>query len=146
LESVIRQMKKVLSISLAFLMLTALFHLSLATHYCGGQEAASKISFSGILASCGMESNENDLPATGTRLLTHCCDNFLVFFGTDTNYYPTFSSLPDSYNNHFQVINVPVIISYQNISSVKSLHTGISPPGDYLSSNVSLTDICTFRI
>lgn len=139
-------MKKVLSISLACLMLTALFHLSLATHYCEGHEAASKISFSGILASCGMECNENELPATGTRLLSHCCDNSLVFFGTDINYFPTFSSLPDSYNNHFQVINVPVSISCQYNSSVKSFHSGISPPGEYLSSNVSLADICTFRI
>jgi hypothetical protein len=139
-------MKKTLSISLTFLMLTALMHLSLATHYCGGQEAASKISFSGKLASCGMESDVNELPVTGTHVTSHCCDNILFFFGTDGNYFPTFSSVPESYRSHFQVVTVPADLSFQFIPVIKSIYTSVSPPGETLSNRVDLTSICVFRI
>ena len=32
-----------------------MFHISVATHYCGGQIAASRVTLTGKLASCGME-------------------------------------------------------------------------------------------
>jgi hypothetical protein len=88
-------MKKVISISLTFLVLTAMLHLSVATHYCGGKIAASKISLSGKLASCGMEDDEKDLPQTDSHFASHCCDNVLVFYGINSIYFPSFSSVPE---------------------------------------------------
>jgi hypothetical protein len=72
-------MKKVLSISLVLLMLTAMLHLSVATHYCGGKIAASKISLSGELASCGMEGEGKEIPLPETNLFAHCCDDIVTF-------------------------------------------------------------------
>jgi len=43
-------------------VLTAILHLSVATHYCGGKIVASQISLSGKLASCGMEDDKSDSP------------------------------------------------------------------------------------
>ena len=71
-ESVIQEMKKFISISLTFLLLAALFHFSIATHYCGGTIAATKISLSGKLASCGMENDVENSPQSGTYFLSHC--------------------------------------------------------------------------
>jgi hypothetical protein len=41
-------------------VLTAMLHLTVATHYCG-EVAASRISLSGKLASCGMEVADEQL-------------------------------------------------------------------------------------
>jgi hypothetical protein len=139
-------MKKVISISLTILMLIALLHFSVATHYCMGKIAASKISLSGKLANCGMENDENELPTTGTCFNTHCCDNVLVFCGIHSNYFPSFSYVPESFNNIFQVFGIPASLTICSIPSFKSFNSSVIPPGVSVSSNVDLSAICVFRI
>src|SRR5512133_1259996 len=109
-------MKKVISISLTLLMLVALLHFSVATHYCMGKIAASKISLSGDLATCGMENDDNMLPLKGTYFTSHCCDNVLVFCGINSTYFPSFTFVPESFNNDFQVFNVPAKLSTFSIA------------------------------
>lgn len=145
-ESDVRVMKKVISISLTFLMLIALLHFSIATHYCGGMVAASKISLSGKLATCGMEVAEKDSPKTGSHFNKHCCDNGLVFCGIISNYFPSFSSVPESYQTYLQVFSAPVDISIISSGYLKSIHTNISPPGIFISNSVDLSGICILRI
>jgi hypothetical protein len=139
-------MKKVISISLTILMLIALLHFSVATHYCMGKIAATKISLSGELATCGMESDENIQPQTGTHFTSHCCDNVLVYCGINVNYFPSFSIVPESCNSNFQVFNIPASFKICSISTFKSINTGVRPPGISASSNVDLRAICVFRI
>lgn len=139
-------MKKVFSISLVLLMLTAMLHLSVATHYCGGKVAASKISLSGKPASCGMEGEEKDMPLPGTNLISHCCDDVVTFYGIDSNYTPSFSFVPDSYQNNFQVFAIPVGLSANSYKGLNSLYTSVSPPDELMSTSVDLSYICVFRI
>lgn len=139
-------MKKVISISLTLLMLIALFHFSVATHYCMGKIAASKISLSGELATCGMENDENELPQTGTHLGLDCCDNVLVFCGINSNYFPSFSFVPESYNNNFQVFSLPAGLTICSITSFTAINTSVNPPGVSASNSVDLSAICVFRI
>jgi len=139
-------MKKVISISLTLLMLIALLHFSVATHYCMGKIASSKISLSGELATCGMENDENQQPQTGTHLGSDCCDNVLVFCGIYSNYFPSFSFVPESYNNNFQVFSLPASLTICSLTSSKSIYTSINPPGVSASNNVDLSAICVFRI
>jgi hypothetical protein len=139
-------MKKVIPISLTLLMLIALLHFSVATHYCMGKVAASKISLSGHLASCGMENDENVLPLTGTNFASHCCDNVLVFCGINGTYFPSFTFVPESFNNDFQVFNIPAKLSTFSIASLYSIDECAYPPGVSLSNNVDLSTICVFRI
>ncbi|MFA5820079.1 MAG: hypothetical protein WC854_12480, partial [Bacteroidales bacterium] len=82
-------MKKGFSILLIPLILTAMLHLSVATHYCGGKEVASKLSLTGKLANCGMEGSKKELPLSGTNFTKHCCDDVVTFCGTDSNYTPS---------------------------------------------------------
>ena len=145
-ESVIHVMKKVISISLTLLMLTAMLHLSVATHFCGGKIAASKISFSGRLASCGMEDDKKDLPLTGSNFAAHCCDNVLVCYGINSIFFPSLSFVYESCQQHFQVLGLPAGPTLQSIASIKSNNTNVSPPGASASNSVDLTDICIFRI
>ena len=140
-------MKKGISISLVFLMLTAMLHLTVATHFCGEKEAASTVSFSGKLATCGMvECSEKELPLSGTNLTTHCCDDVVTLFGVDSNYAPSFSFVPETFQNDFQVIAIPVALSVNSCTNIIPLYTNVSPPDELMSTNVDLSDICVYRI
>jgi len=145
-ESVIHRMKKVISVSLSIFILTAVLHLSVATHYCGGTIAASKISFSGKIASCGMEDNNQELTPHEFRLVSHCCENVLSFYGINGTYFPTFSFVPESYPYHFQVFSMPAGMVSYSPEPIKSIYTSVNPPGASCCSSVDLSYICIFRI
>lgn len=139
-------MKKGISISLVLLIIAAMLHLAVATHYCGGKVAASTVSLSGKLASCGMEGTETDYPLPGTHLDKHCCDDVVTFCGTDSNYTPSFSYAPDSFQYKFQVFSIPAGYPVHSIEVLKSLYSNVSPHGALMSTNVDLSNICVFRI
>lgn len=139
-------MKKAFAISLSILMLTAMLHFSVARHYCGGKIAASIISLSGKLASCGMQENKMDYPLTGTYFNSHCCDNVVVIYGIDNNYFPSFSFTPESCQYNFQILCINAGLAINPFAELKSIYTSVSPPDDLLSTIVDLSDICVFRI
>ena len=140
-------MKKGISISLVFLMVTAMLHLTVAIHFCGGKEAASTVSLSGKLATCGMaECSEKELPLSGTNLTKHCCDDVVTFCGIDGYYTPSFSFVPESYQYNFQVFSIPTGSPVYSIAVLKSLYINVSPPWTLMSTSVDLSDICIFRI
>lgn len=139
-------MKKGVSISLVLLLLTAMLHFTIATHFCGGRVAASKVSLSGKLASCGMECSEKDFPLPGTHFITHCCDDVVTLFGVDSNYAPSFSFVPETFQNDFQVIAIPVALSVNSYTNLVPLYTNVSSPDELMSTSVDLSDICVFRI
>jgi hypothetical protein len=138
--------KKVFSISLSLLMLAAMFHFTVATHYCSGKVAASTVSLSGKLATCGMECSEKGLPLTGTNFTKHCCDDIVTFCGIDSNYTPSFSFVSESYQYNFQVFNIPTGFPYYSLGVLQSLYKTDSPPSAFMSTSVDLSDICIFRI
>jgi hypothetical protein len=139
-------MKKGISISLVFLMLAAMFHFSVATHYCNGKVAASTVSLSGKLATCGMECSEKGLPLSGTNFTKHCCNDIVTFCGIDSNYTPSFSFVPEYYQYNFQHFSIPIGSPVYSMAVLKSLYTNVSPPGVLMSTSVDLSDICIFRI
>jgi hypothetical protein len=145
-ESVTLMMKRVLSISLSVVMLFALLHISVATHYCGGKIAATSISLSGKLASCGMEDKNPGLPLTSTEISRHCCDNVLKYFGINGNYFPTFSCVPEAFQNDFQVMHLCAESPACSAKIIKSFYANVSPPGVSLPNSVELSKICTFLI
>lgn len=139
-------MKKFFSISLSLLMLAAMLHFTVATHYCGGKEVAMKVSLTGKLADCGMEGTEKKLPLPGTNFTKHCCDDVVAFCGIGSNYLPSFLVIPDSYQYNFQILSIPAGYSFHSIAVLKPLYTNVSPPGAFISTNVDLSCICVFRI
>jgi hypothetical protein len=127
-------------------MLVALLHFSVATHYCMGRVAASKISLSGELATCGMENDENIQTQADIHFTSHCCDNTLIFCGIHGNYFPSYSFVPESYNDNFQVFSTAVSLTTGSISCFQSINATTSPPGVSASNNVDLSVICVLRI
>jgi hypothetical protein len=139
-------MKKVISIALTFIILTALIHFSVATHYCGGTIAATKVSLSGKLANCGMENDEKDLPVTGTFITTHCCDNIVVYCVINGNYFPSFTFVPESYQQYIHDFSIPENMKLNSVACLKSIYTSESPPGDFAPNSVDLSTIRIYRI
>jgi hypothetical protein len=139
-------MKKVTFILLLLLMIAAMLHISVAIHYCGGKDVASKISLSGKLANCGMEDSEKKLPLPGTNFTKHCCDDVVTFCGIDSNYVTSSTFLQDSYQYIFQIFAIPIGVTSNSVVGLNPLYTDVSPPGALMSTSVDLSDICVYRI
>jgi hypothetical protein len=140
-------MKKAGSILLAFLIIAAILKISVVTHFCGGEKIVSKLSFSATLASCGMEESEKDLPVQGIFFANHCCDDIVIACGTDNNYLPSISFLPESYQYNFKAIDFPFRGSIYSFSDIIIKYSDASPPpGVLISTSVDLSDICIYRI
>src|ERR1035437_6539440 len=125
-------MKKLLSISFALLILLSGMHFTIATHYCGGELSASKVSFSGKLASCGMESDVNQCKSSGIHPLADCCHNKVSVLAVDHNYAPTFTFFKSFAPNLLQVFEIPACIHIHSLTAVNLLCTNVSPPGNLL--------------
>jgi len=137
--------KKLLSISFALLILLSGMHFTIATHYCGGEIAATKASFSGQLASCGMEScDECSIP--GVQLKEHCCDDKVSALAVDHNYAPSFFNFTAFAQHILQVYIIPVNFEVHSLSSIYLISTSVSPPDNFLVHAVSLAKICVFLI
>jgi hypothetical protein len=138
-------MKKLFSISFAFLILLSGMHFSIATHICGGEVAAVKWSFSGEKATCGMENPEQTCP-DHKSITSNCCHDKVAVFSIDNNYTTSSLKILEVAKNFLQVFDIPVSISFNSLTASTALCTINSPPGDLLASAVSLSDICIFRI
>ena len=139
-------MKKILSISFALLIILSGMHLSIATHLCGGEIAASKVSISGELASCGMEVSSDQCPIPGKHIEKHCCDNKVSAFAVDDNYAPSFSEFKAFAQTVLQVFIVPTSLEIYSFTSINLNSTDASPPENKLVHAVSLPKICVFLI
>jgi hypothetical protein len=137
-------MKKIFSISFAFLILLAGTNFSIATHICGGKVAAVKWSFSGEKATCGMENSKSDCSDHNT-IASNCCHNEVTVYSVDNNYNPSSFQLKEIKKKVLQVFSVPVSFSFNAITT-NFLRTDTSPPGNLLTNAVNLADICVFRI
>lgn len=139
-------MKKVFSIAMVVPVLTAMLHLTVATHYCGGEVAASKISLSGKLASCGMERAEERCPMQGNQIKSHCCDDVVSVYSIDNSYAPSYSVLPENSKDDIQIFAIPAFLATSSYAFFTFLNSDVSPPGVLMSTDVDLSDICVLRI
>ena len=121
-------------------------HFTVATHYCGGVIAASKVSVSGELASCGMEVTGDISALPGSHFRTHCCDDEISVLTVDNNYAPSFFEFKALSQHILQVFDIPLNLRINSLSTLKLTFTNVSPPGNFMVSAVRLPDICVFRI
>ena len=136
-------MKKVFSIVFALLILFSGMHLTLATHICGGEVAAIKLSCTGERASCGMETNNSDASSSNS-IHSNCCHDKIASYSVDKNYNPSTCQLKQCTLSLIQANYIPVSLT-QN-SKLKTQNSTVFPPGNLLATNVSLSNICVFRI
>jgi hypothetical protein len=139
-------MKKLFSISLAFIMLLSGLQLTISMHYCGGELAQSKVSLTGHVASCGMETSTDDCTHASTIEESSCCKNKVSVYEVDHNYSPSFTEFKAFAQTVLQAFVIPENITFHSLTTFSNLYTDASPP-DFLPANaVSLPKICVFRI
>jgi hypothetical protein len=139
-------MRKGISILFALIMILSVARITIATHYCGGKVADTKVSLSGKLASCGMESTEKSIPLSGNNLTKHCCEDQVIRIGTCNIFTSPVSFITENIQNLQHFIFPTVFQSFHSIITTNSFYTSISPPGHFIATAVSLDDICVFRI
>ena len=139
-------MRKGISILFALVMIISGAHFTIATHYCGGKVAATKVSLSGKLASCGMEGTEESCPLSGNRLTTHCCDNKVLTIGIFNNFTGPVSFVDKISRNILSNCYITISQSLKYSSIIDHFYTDTSPPERFSPSAVDLNNICTFRI
>lgn len=139
-------MKKGVSIIFSLVLLISGVRFTIATHYCGGEVAATKVSLSGKLASCGMEVISNSLSSPGKHLSSHCCEDSLTIVGALNNFLLPDLIQSNNTQDNSNAIYIPVNQSFSHLPNFNHISTDIGPPGEFPASAVSLNDICTFRI
>jgi hypothetical protein len=138
-------MKTIISIPIIILILFSGINVKFATHYCGGSVAATKISLTGELATCGMEhsSVRNSLNVVYS---TKCCDDVLSDYSICNNYFPASYSINDPYQQVISVLIIPADFQNNQELTDNTTITNRRPPGPNSPNSVSLTSLCIFRI
>ena len=139
-------MKKLFSISVAFLMLLSGLQLTISRHYCGGELADAKVSVTGHVASCGMEGETDDCTQPGNHVESSCCNNQVSTYAIDHNFAPSFTSFKAFEQPVLQVFILPEIQNFNALTAYNHFYTDVSPPLNLLVSDVNLSDIGVFRI
>ncbi len=140
-------MKRVFSILFALLILISGTQLTISTHYCGGELAASKVSVWGGLATCGMEEKTTgECTKPGSHIDKNCCNNTISVYEVDHNYSPSFSEFKTFSQPILQVFTLPENVLFHSLTSLFQNNANSSPPESLLASAVSLPKICVFRI
>jgi hypothetical protein len=138
-------MRKLLSIQLAVLILFSGLTVNIATHYCGGNPVATKVSLSGELATCGMEKATSEIPSQKS-LKNHCCDNVISAYSLNNNFVPSYLLLSLLQHQNIEV-HYPAIINSALNDNFKIISDEIiRPPGIFYNSQASQEILCIFRI
>lgn len=139
-----KNMKGIFSILVAIVMLASGTTVSIDKHYCGGELAATKISVSGKLASCGMETVQHHNP-NQPLIDNKCCDDQLTSYLISNIFLPEFPGL--SCLTHSKII--PSVnecnIMFRGPDMAVNF-TRMFPPGEKLKPAPALSEICVYRI
>ena len=138
-------MKTFLSIPLAILVLFSGTNVYYAAHYCGGSLIETKISLSGKLATCGMESTSDTKPAE-LLFKNHCCDDVTACYAICNKYLSSSFDIKEPGQKVISLTFIPVdfIINQEFINT--DYYTEIKPPGANYPNSVARPYLCIFRI
>lgn len=118
--------------------------ISIDHHYCGGKLAATKVSLTGKLASCGMEEQEHACSGQPSAD-KNCCEDQLTYYGFNSRYVPEYFKLSPPLQVK-DISTFPVYIVTLNSPDKNDFTSWGFPPGDRIKSGCSLSEICVFRI
>ncbi len=137
-------MKGIFAILIGVVMLVSGMTVSIDKHYCGGELVETKLSFSGKLASCGMEDLQNECPDQ-PYMDKVCCSDQLTLYRIGSNYIPEYFML--SFTADFKDIpSAPECNTLFRGPYMDVYRTWELPPGENLKSAPSLSEICVYRI
>jgi len=138
-------MKRILSISLALLLLTSGMHLTIASHFCGDMLAQVKWSMDRELASCGMENGVETHPK-GIALHEACCKDVVSTYATDGQYQFQSLELKAFSPQVISSFTAPLSMLFKSQDPADFHYTHVFPPGKVLPTQVLQENICVFLI
>jgi hypothetical protein len=121
-------------------------NFTVATHYCGGKIAATKVSFTGEEASCGMISDHKTDNPGETQISSKCCDDEIAVYKIDSDYSPSSFHFNDISQNILQEFHIPPGFAFQSPVSLLTIPANVSPPDCFMANAVRMANICVFRI
>jgi hypothetical protein len=138
-------MKTILSIPLIVLILFSGISVKFASHFCGGYVAATKISLTGELATCGMEPTSDSNPLQDTYK-NKCCEDVISAYSICNNYIPSYHFIIEP-GQHI-IDQIAVLTGYHSNQEtiINTSCKNIRPPGTHHSNNVDQQVLCIFRI
>lgn len=137
-------MKKGFSIAVALLFILSGMHLSVASHYCMGSLASTRINFTGKTAGCGMESQCRHGEHHGSSFDAHCCSDVVRVYAVEN----VFSSSAVQHTVK-TVCSAPLLIPGLPDRMHLAYYAALpecDPPGSPPITGVSLSTIRVFRI
>lgn len=137
-------MKRVFSILIAAIMMASGMKVSIDRHYCGGQLAGKKISVTGKLASCGMETQEHR-NSNQLSFENNCCEDQFTYYSISNKFIPERFKLSQS-SARKDIPSTPGLDVIFTSLGYYDFNIRVLPPGDELRSGVSLSQICVLRI
>jgi len=137
-------MKKGFSIFVVFILLASGMWVTLDRHYCGGKLADIAVSFTGKMASCGMEKPKSNYPGSYT-IDKKCCEDKITLLNISSKYLPEFFEVTHPYS-----VNLPnaVCQSTDIVGEAKNkrLLYSVLPPGNNSGYRLTQPELCIFRI
>ena len=138
-------MKTLISIPLIILILFTGISVKFASHYCGGYVVATKVSLTGELATCGMESG-HEINTLQQILKNHCCDNITSAYSISNNYFASSYNIEEPGQVVTNLLLSPSGYLYNDETLINPAFCEIKPPGNYNPSSVDQKVLCIFRI
>jgi hypothetical protein len=136
-------MKTVLSIPLIVLIVFSGISISFASHYCGGTVAATRVSMTGELATCGMEK-----PSVNHSFLNiytkKCCEDVVSAYSLCNNYLSSSSLICDPGKHSISIMFIPCPVQIPLQLFHNSSDPKVRPPGTSLRNMVSQPFLCIF--
>jgi hypothetical protein len=138
-------MKTILSIPLLILILFSGVIVNFASHSCEGSVVATKVSLTGEVATCGMESGV-ETHSSDVEITKHCCDNIVSAYSICNNYFASSFNIEDPSQPVLPFFYIPVDNSVHPELTNTISNTDIRPPGFNSANSTSLPALCVFRI
>lgn len=125
-------------------MLASGMKVSIDRHYCGGQLAEIKVSFSGKPATCGMETEEN-IPSGLLSFESKCCEDQIISYNIAGKFVAeqSKSMLQPSWEKIQVSTRSGDVLNPAN--STDNPDSPVMPPGENPVTSVSLSRICVLR-
>jgi hypothetical protein len=138
-------MKTLISIPLIILILFTGISVKFATHFCGGYVAATKVSLTGELATCGMERqcDKNSLQYTYKN---NCCDDITSAYSICNNFFASSYNFDDPGQQVVNMFAVPSGYLSNQETFIITSDSDFRPPGTNHPNSVDRPVLCIFRI
>jgi hypothetical protein len=137
-------MRKALTIIISAIFLASGLQVSIDKHYCGGNLVATKVSLTGVKASCGME-NADFRCSSHLIFDSKCCEDQMLNLALNNNFFPEYFHLDKPLPGK-QVLSFQNIILSENKFSNLNFPSNVLPPGENIQNWLTQAEICVFRI